>query len=161
MTSITTLARQAAGQQAAGNQATGALAGGVAAAIWLAAMPLFKRLTRLDFSDAQLLGGLLRPRSPSGGRVVGSVAHIANGVAFGAAFGRLVRHPTPLKGLAVAEAENLLAWPGMAVIDRRHPLRHSGRWPSLATDRRVIVHEILAHGLFGLILGGLARALRR
>jgi hypothetical protein len=146
------------------DRATGAVAGGVAAAAWLAAVPLLKRLTRLDFSDARLLGRLLRPSSPSddgGWRLAGTVAHIANGMVFGAAFSRLVPRPTPLKGLVVAEIENLASWPGMAVLDRWHPDRRSGYWPSLVTDRRVLVHEMLAHGLFGLVLGALARALGR
>ena len=60
--------------------------------------------------------------------------------------------------LAAAQAESLLLWPGMAVLDRVHPDRRSGRWPPLLTDGRVFAYEAAVHALFGAVLGALARA---
>jgi hypothetical protein len=44
-------------------------------------------------------------------------------------------------------------WPGMALLDRIHPDRRSGRWPRLLTDRRVFAQEAAMHAVFGLLLG--------
>jgi hypothetical protein len=59
--------------------------------------------------------------------------------------------------MLVAEAENLLLWPGMIVADRLHPDRRSGRWPRLATNPRVVAYEVTTHALFGAVLGLLVR----
>jgi hypothetical protein len=127
----------------------GAAAGVVAAAAWAAAEPVLGRALGTPFSDVRLLG-----RVTTRGRAwpaAGVALHLANGAAFGIAFERL-----GLCGVA-AQAENLLLWPGMLAVDRLHPDRRSGRWPRLATDRRVIAYEVATHALFGAVLGALAR----
>lgn len=53
--------------------------------------------------------------------------------------------------------ETVATWPLMAVADRAHPDRRSGRWPRLLTDRRVLAQEAAMHALFGLLLGLMVR----
>src|SRR5436190_22521613 len=109
----------------------GAVAGAVAAAAWAAGEPVLKRMFGTSYSDVRLLG-----RVATRGRawpVAGLAIHLANGAAFGAAFEKAgfggVR-----AGLAAAQAENLLLWPAMAVVDRIHPDRRAGTWPPLLTN---------------------------
>jgi hypothetical protein len=133
----------------------GALAGIAAAAAWAAAEPLAARAFRppAGYSDVRMLGGLLT--RGSGWRAAGLGAHLVNGALFGAAFaltgGRGWR-----RGLAAAQVENVLLWPGMAMVDRLHPDRRSGTWPPLLTNPRVFGYEVGVHALFGVVLGALA-----
>jgi hypothetical protein len=138
----------------------GALAGVTAAAAWAAAEPLAARAFRppAGYSDVRMLGGLLTRGSRW--RALGFGAHLVNGAIFGAAFvgagGRGWR-----QGVAAAEIENVLFWPGMAVVDRLHPDRRSGAWPSLLTSPRVFAYEAAVHALFGVVLGALAEDRQR
>jgi hypothetical protein len=133
----------------------GALAGALGAALWAAAEPALGRAFGTPFSDVRLLG-----RTVTRGRlwpVVGVVLHVGNGAAFGWAFERLgrrgVRH-----GVIAAEVENVLLWPGMAVVDRFHPDRRAAAgWPRLVTDSRTFGLEATTHALFGATLGALVR----
>jgi len=132
----------------------GAPAGVIAAAAWAAAEPLLGRVFATPYSDVELLGGLVargRARRPAG-----LALHLANGAAFGWAFERL-GGSGPVVGVAAAQAENALLWPALAVMDRIHPLRRSGAWPPLVTSPRVAAYELVAHGLFGTVLGVLRR----
>ena len=43
----------------------------------------------------------------------------------------------------------------MAVLDRLHPDVRSGAWPRMVTSPRVFAHEVVMHGLFGAVMGGL------
>jgi hypothetical protein len=130
----------------------GAFAGAVAATVWAAAEPALGRAFGTPFSDVRLLGraatrGPLWP-------VAGFILHVGNGAAFGWAFERLggrgIRH-----GVIAAELENLLLWPGMAVVDRFHPERRRADWPRLLTDARTFGLEATTHALFGATLGAL------
>jgi hypothetical protein len=130
----------------------GAFAGAVAAVLWAAAEPALGRVYGTPFSDVRLLGrvvvrGRLWP-------VAGIVLHVGNGAAFGWAFERLggrgVRH-----GVLVAEVENLVLWPAMAIVDRLHPDPRDGSWPALLTDPRTFALEATTHALFGASLGAL------
>ncbi len=132
----------------------GALAGALAAALWAAAEPALGRVYGTPFSDVRLLG-----RVVTRGRlwpVAGLVLHVGNGAAFGWAFeslgGRGVR-----RGLLAAEVENLALWPAMAIVDRLHPDRRDGNWPTLLTDPRTFAFEATTHALFGASLGALVR----
>jgi hypothetical protein len=132
----------------------GAAAGAVAAGVWAALEPLAGKILRTGgFSDVRLLGRLV---PGAGGRwpVAGVLVHAANGAAFGAVFA-LAGARGPRAGLAWAGAETLATWPGMALIDRVHPDRRSGRWPPLFSCPRVFAQEALMHALFGVILGSL------
>ena len=132
----------------------GAVAGVVAAAAWAASEPVLKRIFGTQYSDVRLLG-----RFATRGRawpVAGLAIHLANGAAFGAAFEKAglggVR-----AGVAAAQVENLVLWPGMAVMDRIHPDRRDGTWPRLLTNRRIAAQEVAGHALFGAVLGSLTR----
>jgi hypothetical protein len=127
----------------------GAAAGAVAAGAWAAVEPLAARALGTDYTDVRLLGRLVSRRRWA---VAGTAAHLANGAVAGALFagagGRGAR-----AGLALAMVETLATWPGMALLDRVHPDRRSGRWPALVTDRRVFAQEVAMHALFGVLLG--------
>jgi hypothetical protein len=135
----------------------GALAGAVAAAAWAAAEPVAGRLFRTPagYSDVRLLGALAT-RDGARWRAAGLAVHLVNGAAFGALFAAAGGRGWK-RGLAVAQAENLVLWPGMAAIDRLHPDRRSGAWPPLLTNGRVFAYEAAVHALFGAVLGSLIR----
>jgi hypothetical protein len=128
----------------------GALAGATAATAWSALEPLAARALGTRYGDVRLLGRL----APVGRWWVpaGIAIHATNGAAMGAVFA-LSGARGPRAGLIWACTEHLIAWPGMAIVDRVHPDRRSGYWPRLLTDRRVFVQESLMHALFGLLLG--------
>jgi hypothetical protein len=128
----------------------GAAAGVVAAAAWLLAEPPLRRRTRLSYGEARLLGRLATADGPW--RLLGTGAHLVNGAAFGATFALLGRRGVR-DGIVAAQLENLALWPFMAVVDRYHPDRRTGAWPPLATDRRIVGHEVAGHLIFGLVLG--------
>jgi hypothetical protein len=132
----------------------GAVAGVVAAAAWAAAEPALQRVFGTEYSDVRLLGrAATRSRAwPAAGLAV----HLVNGAAFGAAFERAGLRGVKA-GVAAAQAENLVLWPAMAVVDRIHPDRRDGTWPPLLTDRRVAAQEVAGHALFGVVLGALTR----
>lgn len=117
---------------------------------WLAAEPVIRRVTRLDYGDARLLGRLVTADGPWG--PVGAAVHIINGAAFGATFSSLGRRGLR-DGIVAAQLENAVLWPMFAIVDRHHPDRRTGHWPSLVSDRRIIAHEVLAHLVFGVVLG--------
>ena len=123
------------------------LAGALAAAVWAAAEPPLGRVFRTSYSDMKLLAGLTRVSQPAA-----LVLHLVNGAVFGAAFERLGWRG-PLRGALAAQAENLLLWPGMAVVQRAHPACRSGEWPPLLTSARVFAYEATVHALFGAVLG--------
>jgi hypothetical protein len=131
----------------------GAAAGAAAAAAWAAVEPLAARVLRTDYTDVRLLGRMASERHWA---AAGLAIHAANGAAFGAVFA-LAGARGPRAGLAWAAAETVATWPGMAVLDRIHPDRRSGRWPRLLTDRRVFAQEAAVHALFGLLLGLMVR----
>ena len=136
------------------NGMRGAAAGAVAAVLWAAVEPTLARAYGTPMTDVRLLG-----RSVTRGRlwpVVGVALHVGNGAAFGWAFERSGLSG-PKQGIVAAEAENLLLWPGMALVDRFHPDRRSGNWPKLLTSGRTFALEATTHGLFGALLGTLVK----
>jgi hypothetical protein len=132
----------------------GAAAGALAAAAWAASEPVLQRVFRTPYSDVRLLGRFVtRGRAwPAAGLAV----HVANGAVFGAVFERAGLRGVKA-GVLAAQAENAALWPAMALVDRLHPDRRDGTWPPLARSPRVAVYELLAHALFGAVLGALVR----
>jgi len=130
----------------------GALAGVVAAAAWGAAEPAARRLFGVRYSDVRLLGAAVT--SGPHWKAAGWGLHLLNGAAFGATFTRLGGRGV-VQGVVAAQLENLAFWPGMAVVDRFHPDRRSGKWPPLLRNRRVFAYEVAVHALFGAVLGAL------
>jgi hypothetical protein len=125
-----------------------------AAATWAVAEPVLRRVFATPYTDVRLLGA---PLSRRHWRLAGTGVHLANGAAAGIAFRRLgVRGWR--SGIVAAQLENAVAWPAMAVVDRFHPDRTSGAWPPLLGNRRVFGQEVVAHAIFGAVLGA---ALRR
>lgn len=115
---------------------------------------MLKRVFGTPYSDVRLLG-----RFATHGRAwpaAGLAIHLCNGAAFGAAFEKAgfggVR-----AGVAAAQVENFVLWPGMAIVDRIHPDRRDGNWPPLLTNGRVAAQEVVGHALFGAVLGSLTR----
>jgi hypothetical protein len=132
----------------------GAAAGVVAAGAWAAGEPILRRLLDTPYSDIRLLGRLVSRER--GWPVAGLALHMANGAAFGAAFERAGLSGVKA-GLTAAHLENLALWPALAVMDEIHPDRREGNWPRLVTNRRIMLHELVAHSLFGAVLGTLVR----
>jgi hypothetical protein len=132
----------------------GAVAGMVAAGAWAASEPLMQRVFRTRYSDVRLLG-----RVVTRGRAwpaVGTAMHVLNGAAFGLAWERLGGRGWK-SGVVAAQVENLVLWaPGMALVDRYHPDRRTGALPPVLRSGRVFGYEVVTHGLFGAVLGGLA-----
>jgi hypothetical protein len=133
-----------------------AFAGVVAAGVWAAAEPALGRIFRTDYTDVRLLGA---PLSQRHWRSVGTAVHLANGAAAGVFFHRLGLRGWKT-GIVAAQVENALLWPGSAFIDRLHPDRHSAAWFPLLRNRRVYAQEVVAHALFGALLGALVREQR-
>jgi hypothetical protein len=132
----------------------GAVAGVIAAGAWAAGEPVLRRLAGTPFSDVRLLGRLARPNR--GWRLTGVALHLANGAAFGTVFERAGLSGVKA-GVTAAQLENLVLWPTLAVMDKIHPDRREGNWPRLVTNRRILLQEVAAHGLFGAVLGALVR----
>jgi hypothetical protein len=131
-----------------------ALAGAAAAAAWVATEPVTRRLAGGTHRELRLISGTLA--GERGGDSLGWAVHLANGAAFGAAFRRLGGHGL-VRAVAAAQAENMVLWPGMAIVDRIHPDVRSGAWPKLFTDPGTIAQEIAGHVVFGVVLGALVR----
>jgi hypothetical protein len=132
----------------------GIAAGIVAAGVWAAAEPALSRALGVPwYSDRRLLGGLFRvgPEAAIG-------IHLVNGALFGATFERIGLRG-PLRGVVMAQAESFTLWPAMAVVDRIHEDRRSGKWPPVLRNGRVFAYEVTVHALFGAVLGGLVRSL--
>ena len=131
----------------------GALAGALAACLWAAAEPALGRLLGTTYSDRRLLQGLV---GTTAARAL--VLHACNGAVFGATFERLGLRG-PLRGMAAAQLENLVLWPGMIVAQGIHPSCRDGEWPPLFTSRRILAYEVAGHALFGALLGSMLRQL--
>lgn len=134
-----------------------AAAGAGAALTWAAIEPFDKRLFRLDYSDVALLGKLVtRSRWWP---VAGLALHAANGAAFGLAFDQVRRRtgaePRRL-ALSLALVENFTTFPLASQLERWHPA--SGE-PGVASfwNARGLGQATVRHGLFGVVLGRLAR----
>jgi hypothetical protein len=122
-----------------------------AAAAWAAAEPILRRAFQTPYSDVRLLGALAT--RGQAWPVVGLAMHMANGAVFGVVWARLGGGGWK-RGVVLAELENLALWaPGMALVDRYHPDRRSGAWPSLLRNRRVFGYEVATHAIFGAVLG--------
>jgi hypothetical protein len=137
----------------------GATAGVVAAGAWAAVDPIIRRVTGVPYGEVRLVGRLL---TPDDGRwqVTGLVTHLINGALFGATFAALGGHGIR-RAVVAAQLENAALWPAFTVVDRLHPDRRNGLWPPLATDPRIIGHEVAGHAVFGVVLGALMPANRR
>jgi hypothetical protein len=129
------------------------VAGAAAALAWVAVEPVFGRAFGTPYADSKLAGALItRGRLAP---VAGLAAHTAAGALFGFAWAGLGGRGAA-NGILVAEIENALLWPAMAVVDRVHPYVRDGTWPPLLRNRRAFGAAAAGHGFFGAALGALA-----
>jgi hypothetical protein len=126
---------------------------------WMAAEPAARAVFRTPFSNVRLLGAAVS-RGRRGWRPLGALLHASAGAAFGSAFARAGGRG-PAVGVVAALAENVLAWPLLALAERVHPDRRTGAWPPLSRNARVFAQETAGHALFGLVLGALLPARAR
>jgi hypothetical protein len=136
--------------------ARGALAGAVAAGVWSVQTPLDIRAFGVPYSDRALLGKAIT-RGPAW-PLVGTVLHLLNGAAFGAAYANLApRLPVPpwARGPVAGLAEHLSTWPLTVAVERVHPARED--LPPLWGNARAFAQATWRHLLFGFILGELER----
>jgi hypothetical protein len=136
----------------------GALAGVAAAGVWAAQQPLDRRVFGVAYDDTELLGrwvvhsGAWRP--------AGVGLHLANGALFGALYANMAPGlpvPAVLRGPLAGLAEHLATWPGVAVVESRHPARDE--LPQLWGSSRAFAQATWRHLLFGFVLGELERRL--
>ncbi len=130
------------------------MAGLLGSPAYSAEMWLDLRLVRYRFNDFTLLG---RPFS-SNPRVwlpVGATVHLINGMLVGRLYAgveRLLPGPGWLRGVLFAQAENLLLWPLLLLVDRYHPGRQDGELAPGFTLPSYCV-AVLRHFAFGFVLG--------
>lgn len=131
-----------------------ALAGAAAALTWAALEPFDRRLLRHDYSDVAMLGKLVtRSRAWP---LAGLALHVANGAAFGVAYGELRRRlKSPPSALQLALAEHIALYPLTYVVDRAHPARGE-RGVATSFTLRGFALETVRHAVFGATLGLLA-----
>jgi hypothetical protein len=111
-------------------------------------------LLRPGFNDFTLLGRPLS-RDPRAWPALGAGVHLLNGAAMGVLYARVRRFlPGPgwLRGLLFAQAENLLLWPLMPLVDRCHPARREGMLAP-AWSRTSFVAAVLRHAAYGVSVG--------
>jgi hypothetical protein len=132
----------------------GAIAGSLATALWAAQQPLDKRAFECEYDDVEMLGKLV-----TRGRewpLIGLAIHMANGALFGAAYAQarpFIPAPPVAAGVLAGLTEHALSWPGVGLVDQRHPAR--GDIPTLWGNKRALLQATWRHALFGAVLGGL------
>lgn len=127
----------------------GAAAGAAATTIWAAQEPLDQRVFGVAYSDTELLA------KPFGGyRPAGWLAHIVNGLVFGAIYAFVaprVPGTGAAKGAAAGMTEHLATWP----LTRFLP------GVKLWGNHRAFAQAVWRHLLFGVVLGALEERLNR
>ncbi len=130
----------------------GAVVGAAAGLAWKAVEPLLQREFGSPYSDPGIAAGFLtsgRLRLP-----LEFAIQAAGGAAFGAAFaacgGKGIN-----QAVRAALVENAVLWPGVAVVQRRHPDVRAGRWPKPFADPGSIQVSFAGHAIYGVLLGAL------
>lgn len=131
---------------------------GVAAAIaYLGAQELDRRLAEPRSNDLVLVGGLVSER-PSAWRPLGLILHLLAGGVFGVVFERVVAPklagPYWLRGVMMAQLENLTLFPLLIPIDRTHPAIASGALAPTFT-LAYFWQSVWRHLALGAVLGAL------
>ena len=130
------------------------IGGGVA---YLAAQELDRRIVNPRSNDLVLLGGLVTDR-PAAWRPLGLALHLLAAAVFGLVFETVVapRLPGPywLRGVVMAQIENVTLWPLVLLIDRFHVAVKRGDLASLS--RPVYFGQaVWRHLALGAVLGAL------
>ncbi len=132
--------------------------GAIASAAYAAEMLADLRVLRYDFNDFTLLG---RPfsRNRTLWLPIGAAIHMFNGTVLGLVYGwvhHFLRGPGWFRGLCYAQAENLVLWPLMLLVDRFHPARREGQLAA-GWSKTAFVGGVLRHAAYGVTLGALYR----
>jgi hypothetical protein len=137
--------------------------GSLAAAAYLAEQTADMKLVSNRYDDLVLWGGFFS-RQPARQRLIGGTIHLTLGIGLAAAYQAslplLPAWPGWLRGVAFAQAENAVLYPGVPVLNALHPSVRSGRLPSLLTWRYYWV-EIVRHVAYGVVLGALTPSAAR
>lgn len=136
-----------------------AAAGAAGALAYLAEQEVDRRVANPRSDDLILLGGMVTGVAGLW-RPLGLAMHLTAGAVFGVLFELVVapflHGPYWLRGAVMAQAENLLLWPLIVVIDRVHPAVRQGALAPLNRPvyfaQAVLRHAALG-GVLGLILG--------
>lgn len=140
------------------DHAKAARAGAIASAAYAAEMLADLRVLQYDFNDFTLLG---RPfsRNRTLWLPIGAAIHMFNGTVLGLVYGwahHYMRGPGWFRGLCFAQAENLVLWPLMLVVDRFHPARREGQLAA-GWSKTAFLVGVLRHAAYGVTLGALYR----
>jgi hypothetical protein len=134
-----------------------ALAGIAGALAYLAAQEVDRRIADPRSNDLVLLGGLVTERRAIW-LPLGLAMHLFAGATFGLIFDRFVadRLPGPywLRGLLMAQAENVALWPIVLLLDRSHTAVKTGDHAPM--NRPVyFVQAVWRHAALGSVMGAL------
>lgn len=136
------------------------LGGGLA---YLAAQEIDRRVVNPRSNDLVLLGGLVTSNA-SAWRPLGLVLHLLASAAFGLIFDRIVapRLPGPywLRGIVMAQTENLTLWPLVLLIDRSHVAVKRGDLAPL-NESVYFGQAVWRHLALGAVMGALLGRARR
>jgi hypothetical protein len=131
------------------------LAGGAASTAYLVEQAIDRRVTRNNYDDLVLLGGMVSEQ-PLRQKLLGALAHYTFGTVLAAAYDAaqpsLPRLPAWLRGLAFAQVENTILFPALAVLDTIHPAVRRGALPPLWTWRYFWI-AVARHAAYGIVLG--------
>jgi hypothetical protein len=135
-----------------------ATAAGVAGALaYLAAQEVDRRIVAPRSNDLVLLGGLVAERRAIW-QPLGLLLHLLAGATFGLIFDRLFasRLPGPywLRGLLVAQFENVTLWPIVLLVDRTHVAVKSGDLAPLHSPT-YFAQAVWRHAALGIVTGAL------
>ncbi len=132
----------------------GAVAGLVAGVAYLAEMAADLKIARHNTDDLYMLGRTVTSDKRLV-RLVGLGMHLANSAIFGAVYAWTAhdRLPGPpwLRGVAVANVENVLLFP-LAALEQRHPGIREGELASYR-NRTAFLQNVARHVAFGAVLG--------
>lgn len=133
-----------------------ALAASLAAgSAYLASMWADSKLSSHPFNDLKLVGQVFTTKAPAW-VIMGVGGHYS----FSALMALLYAHsayprlPGPgwLRGLLFLQLENMLLYPGAALVEPHHAGIRSGQVPTLLS-RKSFAGQVLRHVAFGLVLG--------
>jgi len=147
--------------KAGGEIGVGAVAGVVAGVVYLAEMAVDLKVARHNTDDLYLLGRTVTSDQRHV-RWYGLGFHLVNSAIFGMAYARIAhdRLPGPpwLRGVAVANVENVLLYP-LAAFEQRHPGIRTGELASYR-NKTAFLQNVGRHIAFGAVLGVMYSRLR-
>lgn len=137
-----------------------ALLAGVAGAVaYLAAQEVDRRIVNPRSNDLYLLGGMLTSNEAAW-KPLGLVMHLAAGATFGLIFQRVVAPrlsgPYWLRGVLMAQLENITLWPLVLLLDRTHVAVQRGQLAPM-NSTVYFVQAVWRHFALGAVMGWLVQ----